>query len=163
MASLFGKLSRASFSSPNNGAAVRLLAVVIAAVIMAAIVVIGFAGAVNAEDDDAFTVFKLNVPGKLLQHWVEDLDGNGLEDILVIHRKGLEPQETRWVSVFWQDETKGFATAPDQSWEIDRDAGVLDIGDVAGNIVITPFLSLHHGRKFILRMRCDMKILNKHC
>ncbi|UCH85385.1 MAG: VCBS repeat-containing protein, partial [Candidatus Latescibacterota bacterium] len=93
----------------------------------------GAAAPALAVDEDAFAVYKLSVPGELLQHRVEDLDGDGLKDILVVHRKGLEPHETRWVSIFWQDRSKGFATAPEQSWEIDLEAAVLDIGDVAGD------------------------------
>ena len=120
------KPSRDSIDSA--GAAVRFMAIGLIVVLISIA-----AGPAHADDDEAFSVFKLNVPGKLLQHRVEDLDGDGLDDILVIHRKGLEPDETRWVSVFWQDGARGFGTAPDQSWEIDRDAGVLDIGDVAGD------------------------------
>jgi hypothetical protein len=97
------------------------------------VVLVGAPAPTVAADDDAFDVYKLSVPGKLLQHRVEDLDGDGLKDILVVHRKGLEPEETRWVSVFWQNAEKGFATGPEQSWEIDLEAAVLDIGDVAGD------------------------------
>ena len=88
---------------------------------------------VHAEDTEAFDVYKLNVAGKLLQHWVEDLNHDGLKDIFVVHRKGLQPDETRWVSVFWQTPESGFATAADQSWEMDAEAAVLDIGDVSGD------------------------------
>jgi len=88
---------------------------------------------VSADDDAFFDVYKLNVAGKLLQHWVEDLNADGLKDILVVHRKGLQPDETRWVSIFWQRPGEGFATAPEQSWEVDIEAAVLDIGDVTGD------------------------------
>jgi hypothetical protein len=88
----------------------------------------------GAGNDDAFVVYKLNVPGRLLQHWVEDLNADGFKDIFIVHRKGLHPHETRWVSIFWQDAGEGFGTAPDQSWELDRDAAILDIGDVSGDL-----------------------------
>jgi len=114
---------RADIKKDSTAAIVLGLAVLLFAVATTAIAVV----------EDGFDVYKLNVPGKLLQHRVEDLDGDGLKDILVVHRKGLEPDETRWVSVFWQDGEKGFATAPEQSWEIDFEAAVLDIGNVAGD------------------------------
>jgi hypothetical protein len=56
-----------------------------------------------------------------------------LKDILVIHRKGLPPNETRWVSIFWQGSDGSFSTAADQSWELDHEAVIMDIGDVAGD------------------------------
>jgi len=87
----------------------------------------------GARADDKFTVYQLSVAGQLLQHWVEDLDGDGLKDIFVVHRKGVAPEETRWVSIFRQHEELGFATAPDRSWELAREAAILDIGDVAGD------------------------------
>jgi len=87
----------------------------------------------QAKDDEMFRIYKLSIADKLLQHWVEDLDGDGLEDIFVVHTKGLEPDHTRWVSIFWHDAERGFGGAPDQSWELDEDAAVLDIGDVAGD------------------------------
>lgn len=86
-----------------------------------------------AGDDPAFAVYKLSVADKVLYYWVEDLDGDELKDIVVVHRKGLPPVETRWISVFWNDASNGFSTAADQSWELDRDAVILDIGDVAGD------------------------------
>jgi hypothetical protein len=87
----------------------------------------------TADDEPAFAVYKLSVPDYLQHHWIEDLDNDGLKDILVIHRKGLPPDETRWVSLFWQGADGSFSTAADQSWEIDHDAIVMDIGDVVGD------------------------------
>ncbi len=101
--------------------------------VLATALLLGHPYLADAGDDEAFDVYKLNVAGELLQHWVEDLNTDGRKDILVVHRKGLRPDETRWVSIFWQSPERGFATAADQSWEIDLDAAVLDIGDVTGD------------------------------
>ena len=87
-----------------------------------------------AEDEAAFAIYKLSVPDYLHDQWIEDLDNDGLKDILVVHRKGLPPEETRWISLFWQGKDGSFATAADQSWELDHEAVVLDIGDVAGDL-----------------------------
>ena len=101
------------------------------------------AGVSFADDDPMFAVYKLSVPDYLQHHWIEDLDNDGRKDILVIHRKGLPPNETRWVSIFWQGADGSFATAADQSWELDHDAAMMDIGDVAGDpkkeiCIVTP-------------------------
>jgi len=86
-----------------------------------------------AEDKPAFKLSTLSVADRLLSLEDEDLDLDGLCDILIIHRKGLHPDETRWLSVFWQQADGGFSTAADQSWEIDSTAIALDIGDVTGD------------------------------
>ncbi|MCK5713562.1 MAG: VCBS repeat-containing protein, partial [Hyphomicrobiaceae bacterium] len=91
------------------------------------------AGAPLADDEQAFAVYKLSVPDYLQRHWIEDLDNDGLKDILVVHRKGLPPDELRWVSIFWQGTDGSFSTAADQSWELDTEAVILDIGDVVGD------------------------------
>jgi hypothetical protein len=100
---------------------------------MAAALLLGVVYPAGAGDDETFDVYKLSVAGELLRHWVEDLNSDGHKDILAVHRKGLQPDETRWISIFWQSPERGFATAADQSWEIDLDAAVLDIGDVTGD------------------------------
>jgi hypothetical protein len=102
-----------------------------AGVLLAMLVAV--AGVSHAGDDPVFKVYKLSVPDYLQHHWIEDLDNDGLKDILVIHRKGLPPNETRWVSIFWQGADGSFSTAADQSWEMDRDAVMMDIGDVVGD------------------------------
>jgi len=91
------------------------------------------AGAALADEEQDFSLSKLSVADKLLDLVWEDLDQDGLYDILIIHRKGLEPDETRWISIFWQAKDGGFSTAADQSWEIDTLSVILDTGDVAGD------------------------------
>ncbi len=86
---------------------------------------------VFAGSEDLFTISTLSVADRVLDLHAEDLNGDGLKDILIVHRKGLEPDETRWISVFWQNREKGFSTAADQSWEADTAAVILDTGNVA--------------------------------
>jgi hypothetical protein len=83
--------------------------------------------------EEAFKLSTLRVADKLLFVEEEDLNLDGLSDVLIIHRKGLRPEETKWISIFWQMEDGGFSAAADQSWEIDSLAIALDIGDVAGD------------------------------
>jgi len=96
------------------------------------LIMLVFAGTVSA-DNEEFALSKLSVADEVLDLVTEDLNADGLKDILIVHRKGLEPDETRWVSIFWQTAAGGFSTAANQSWELDTSAVVLDIGDVAGD------------------------------
>jgi hypothetical protein len=101
------------------------------------------ASARAAGADATFAVSRLSVADKVLDLLTEDLNNDGLKDIMVIHRKGLVPHETRWISIFWQNGDGRFATAADQSWEIDTTAVVIDVGDVIGDakreiVCITP-------------------------
>jgi hypothetical protein len=100
---------------------------VIAVLVTAAIPCVIFA------KEEVFKLSTLSVADRLLYLETEDLNLDGLKDILIIHRKGLEPDETKWVSIFWQMEDGGFSTAADQSWELDSLAISLDIGNVAGD------------------------------
>ena len=90
-------------------------------------------GTCPAADPSAFNLSKLSVDGELLEVLTEDLNADGLRDIMILHRKGLEPEETRWISIFWYKQNGGFSTAASQSWEIDSAATVLDVGNVSGN------------------------------
>ena len=107
---------------------IRITVITAAATLAAA-----FARPPHARGDDrpAFKLSTLSVADRLLSLEDEDLDLDGLCDILIIHRKGLHPDETRWISIFWQRADGGFSTAADQSWEIDSTAISLDIGDVS--------------------------------
>lgn len=77
-----------------------------------------------------FSLSKLGVAGEVLGLIPADLDGDSLVDIVIVHKKGLPPKESRWVSVFWQNTSGTFGTAPDQSWPLDSLATVLDVGSV---------------------------------
>jgi len=86
-----------------------------------------------ADDQPAFLLSRLSVADELLDMFTEDLNADSLSDILIVHKKGLPPKETRWISIFWQSAQGGFSTAANQSWELDTSAVILDIGDVTGD------------------------------
>ncbi len=98
-----------------------------------AILVSSLAATATGDDDPRFSVSTLSVADELLDIVYEDLNTDGRKDIFIVHRKGLHPEQTRWVSVFWQSREGSFATGADQSWEIDTAATILDIGDVTGD------------------------------
>ena len=105
---------------------------------------------VSGDEDRPFSISTLSVADKLLHILTQDLDGDGLKDILAVHRKGLEPEETRWLSIFWQKEDGGFSTAADQSWEIDTLAVIIDTGDLTGDskkeiCFLTPGAVMYYG------------------
>lgn len=83
-----------------------------------------------APEPEDFSLSKLGVAGEILALIPADLDADSLVDIAVFHRKGLPPEETRWVSVFWQAADGTYGTAPDQSWELDTLATVADVGNI---------------------------------
>lgn len=80
--------------------------------------------------EEDFSLSKLAVAGEILALVPADLDGDSLVDIVVFHKKGLPPEESRWISVFWQAADGTFGTAPDQSWELDKQATVADVGNI---------------------------------
>ncbi len=87
----------------------------------------------------------LNLPGPIINLAVEDLDGDGLKDIVAVclyKPKGKAPE--RCFSVFYQRKGIGFKSTPDTSWVLDPEAVVYDIGDVQRN-----------GRKAIVYLRPD--------
>src|SRR3990172_7877146 len=65
-----------------------------------------------ASKTEDFSLSKLGVAGEILGLIPADLDRDSLVDIVVFHKKGLPPQETRWVSVFWQSANGTYGTAP---------------------------------------------------
>ncbi len=127
------------------GALSSILAASAAALVVAALVVPGTAVPARAEKkkEEVFTLSRLSVADRVLKLLAEDLNDDGLKDIVIFHRKGYAPRETRWISIFWQRASGTFATAADQSWEIDTTAAVIDVGDVSGDakreiVYITP-------------------------
>ncbi len=87
----------------------------------------------------------LNLPGEVLHLAVEDMDGDGLKDIVAVclyTAKGKNP--ARCLSVFYQRKGTGFQSSPDESWVLDPEASVFDVGDVQRS-----------GKKAIVYMRHD--------
>ena len=75
----------------------------------------------------------LRTEGKIVRSTVEDLNDDGLLDVLAIYTTGHQPNIQRWLAVFWQEEPRTFNPSPNQTWEVDPGAAVLDIGDISPN------------------------------
>lgn len=98
-----------------------------------------------AAEAPVYTKQTLTLPGELLQLAIEDLNGDGLKDIVAVclyTAKGKAP--VRCFSVFYQRKGTGFQTVPDESWVLDPEASVFDVGDVQRS-----------GKKAIIYMRHD--------
>ncbi len=92
-----------------------------------------------------YVKYSLNLPGPIINLTVEDLDGDGLKDIVAVclyKPKGRPPE--RCFCVFYQRKGAGFKSVPDLSWVIDPEAVVYDVGDIQRN-----------GRKAIVYLRPD--------
>ncbi|MCD6379876.1 VCBS repeat-containing protein [bacterium] len=92
-----------------------------------------FSNGSSADKKPEFLISKLGIADKILDIHVEDLDLDGLKDILITHSKGLSPNESRWISIFYQNPSNGFSPAADQSWELDTLAVIMDTGDIIGD------------------------------
>ncbi len=81
-----------------------------------------------------YTKQSLNLPGQIINFAVEDLNGDGLKDIVAVclyKPKGKAPE--RCFSVFYQKKGAGFKSSPDESWVLDPEAVVYDIGGIRGS------------------------------
>ncbi|MCP4020520.1 MAG: VCBS repeat-containing protein [Desulfobacteraceae bacterium] len=60
-----------------------------------------------------------------------DIDNKGPEEIIVVKKTGIYPNEKRWICIFKADHTMKYIEAPQQQWEIDKEATMFEVGDVA--------------------------------
>ena len=80
-------------------------------------------------ENDLFDMYDLDVGGEQVDYVVEDLNQDGLNDILVFHTKKEDKAISRYFSIFYQT-LSGFNNTADQSFEIDPDAVIYDLSDV---------------------------------
>jgi len=86
------------------------------------------APAFSAETPE-YNRYTLRVPDKLVDVVAEDLDGDGLKDLVAISvRAGKRTAGTRSVSVFYQKTGGVFSKEPDQTWPLPPSAAAFDVG-----------------------------------
>ncbi|MFO7557642.1 MAG: hypothetical protein R6X10_02340 [Desulfobacterales bacterium] len=83
-------------------------------------------------EDDFFQRYELTVEGNEIDYVIEDLNGDGVNDLLFLHMVKNNGSESRIFSVFYQTET-GFPPIADQRFEVDKNAVVYCVSDIAGN------------------------------
>ncbi|UCE17491.1 MAG: VCBS repeat-containing protein [Gemmatimonadota bacterium] len=75
----------------------------------------------------------LKTEGKIVDGAVEDLNDDGLLDVLAVYATERHPHTRRWLAVFWQQGKRLFDPEPNQIWEVDPGAAILDIGDISSD------------------------------
>jgi len=74
----------------------------------------------------------LSVPGRVNDVVVEDLTGDGLNDLLVVHVVGLPPREKRRISLFLGPEQGPPSRKPDQTIPVAELTAAFDVADIDG-------------------------------
>ena len=78
-----------------------------------------------------FSPQSLIVEGSVLWAIPSNLDGSGPLEIIVISKTGVYPNEKCWISIFSGNASAQYSANGQQRWEIDQDAAMLDVGDIA--------------------------------
>lgn len=97
-------------------------------------IVVTVAGAaVPAQCTELFRVRSLALADRTLAVLSADLDDSGPSELVVIKKTGIYPGERRWIAVFEADADLNYGPEPRQQWEVDPDATLFEVGDVAAS------------------------------
>lgn len=83
-----------------------------------------------ADEGFRFKRQNLKVDGEIIGTMYEDLDGDNLIDLLVFYLEGEEENAKRMVGFFKQQTGLDFDTIPDQVFELDVKASLVDLADL---------------------------------
>lgn len=72
-----------------------------------------------------FSDLTLDVAGRIQTVATQDVDGDGLPDLIVIHHNAVDGVNRRYLSIFLQKKTIGFACRPDQTFTPDPSAAAV--------------------------------------
>src|SRR6056300_1754900 len=81
-------------------------------------------------ENNFFQIYALTVEGNEIDYVVEDLNNDGLKDLLFFHMVKMNLTESRIFSVFYQTKT-GFPTIADQNFEVNKNAIIYCVSDIA--------------------------------
>jgi len=84
------------------------------------------------EENNFFQIYELTVEGNEIDYVVEDLNNDGLKDLLFFHMVEMIGTESRIFSVFYQTKN-GFPSIADQNFEVDKNAAIYCVSDIAMN------------------------------
>ena len=79
-----------------------------------------------------FAVNELKLKGEVTNVIVQDLDGDGLQDLVVFHADTSLKTPERWVTVLWQDQAAGFDSKRAYDLQPGPEAAAIDVGQVDG-------------------------------
>lgn len=105
---------------PSHGFTLLLLCLLLLLARVAASVPVGKA---------LFEQITFVMPGHVRHVIAEDMDGDGLKDLLVFYTKGEYPHPERRGCIFWQIRTRGFPKEPQQCWPVPPSASLVDTGN----------------------------------
>ena len=84
--------------------------------------------------EDWFQVYDLEFQGELTSYHVEDLNNDGLKDVVMfLIREGQDQTKQRCLSFYFQSD-EGFSREPSQIFVVSNKIIVLDFGDVRGDM-----------------------------
>lgn len=84
----------------------------------------------RADDGSLFTRRNLRVGGEIVGKMYEDVNGDSLKDVIVFYNEGEDENSKRMVGFFRQQTRSVFDTIPDQVFELDKKASVVDLADI---------------------------------
>lgn len=104
---------------------------------LAVLLAVALCGAASLRADDEsprglenFTRLLLDFYGRAQDTVYQDLDGDGLTDIVVVHTSTVEGKPRRYVSIFFQKKETGYGGMPDQTFTAMPSAGAVAFADV---------------------------------
>lgn len=84
-----------------------------------------------ARAGDPFRSFSFQLPGRIQDLIVQDLDQDGLQDLFITYVEGRAPHHTRGLAVYFQDRD-GFSDRSRQIIPVDDAVALVDVGQVDG-------------------------------
>ncbi len=79
-----------------------------------------------------FRSYDLRFDGELASYHIEDLNADGLKDVLLVLNKDKDHPDDKSFALYLQTDA-GFSPQPDQVFAVPQDMVLFDIGDVAGD------------------------------
>ncbi len=83
-------------------------------------------------EEGRFEKFSFNVKGRIDDVITDDLDGDGLKDLTVIHIDRNSDPPARYVTIYLQDKEKGFPSSGIR-WDVPDQVSAIDAGDVSAD------------------------------
>ncbi len=77
-----------------------------------------------------FERFDLKTKGQVKEVISEDLDSDGLLDLVVVNIDVKNRPYKRYLTIFMQDKEKGFSGNKSTEWELPRNVAAVDVGDI---------------------------------
>jgi hypothetical protein len=77
-----------------------------------------------------FKNFSFKLKGEITNIITEDMNEDGLIEVILIHRDSSTDPPCRFITIFWHDRINGFRKDDKTSWPIPQEVAAVDVGDV---------------------------------